>query len=62
MHMTVERVSYLHENELNEFMNVIKHSFRPDEQDEALEIRNAVTLVRSGAVDSYSYNASKQTV
>ena len=44
-------------------MNEIKHSFRPgDLQDEALEIRKAVTLVRSGAVDSYSYDSSKQTV
>ena len=62
MHMTVERVSYLHENELKDFMNEIKHSFRPGEQDEASAIRNAVTLVRSGAVESYSYDTSNQTV
>ena len=58
MHMTVERVSYLHENEIDEFMNEIKHSFRPDEPEEALEIQKAVTLVRSGAVESYSYDSS----
>ena len=29
MNMTVERVSYLHENEINEFMNTIKHALRP---------------------------------
>ena len=62
MHMTVERVSYLHENELKNFMNEIKHALRPGEQDEALEIRNAVTLVRSGSVESYSYDPSKLTV
>ena len=43
-------------------MNEIKHSLRPDIPDEALEIRKAVTLVRNGAVESYSYDSSKQTV
>ncbi len=62
MHMTVERVSYLHETELIDFMNEIKHSFRPDKPEEALEIQKAVTLVRSGSVKSYSYDSSKLTV
>jgi hypothetical protein len=62
MHMTVERVSYLHEAELNNFMNEIKHSFRSDIPEEALEIQKAVTLVRSGSVESYSYDSSILTV
>lgn len=62
MQMTVERVSYLHENELIDYMNDIKHSFRPDESDEALEIQEAVKFVRSGAVDSYSYNPSEKKI
>ena len=36
MNMTVERVSYLHENEINEFMNTIKHALRPDIETNAL--------------------------
>ena len=40
MNMTVERVSYLHENEIDEFMNAIKHSLRPGESEaNALEIQ-----------------------
>ena len=62
MHMTVERVSYLHENEIDELMNEIKHSLRPDEPDEALKVRRAVTLVRNGAVESYTYDSSRETV
>ena len=34
MHMTVERVSYLHEKQIKEFMNDIKHALRPDVQNE----------------------------
>lgn len=62
MHMTVERVSYLHENELSDLMNEIKHSFRSDIDDEARVIQQAVTLVRGSAVESYSYDASIRTV
>ena len=62
MHMTVERVSYLHESEIDELMNEIKHSLRPDEPNEALEVRRAVTLVRNGSVESYTYDSSSRTV
>jgi hypothetical protein len=61
MHMTVERVSYLHESEIEQFMNKIKHSLRPGEPNEAQELRRAVTLVRNGAVNSYNY-LSRETV
>lgn len=30
MHMTVERVSYLHEKEIETFLDEIKHALRPD--------------------------------
>jgi len=60
--MTVERVSSLHESELVDLTNKIKHSLRPDEVNEAEEIRKAVILVRSGAVNSYTYDSSHQTV
>ncbi|WP_252501963.1 hypothetical protein [Sporosarcina sp. Marseille-Q4943] len=49
MHMSVERFSYLHEREIDEWMSRIKHSFRPDVQKESEQIRKAVTLVRKGA-------------
>ena len=62
MNITVERVSYLHENEIDEFMNGIKHALRPGVDAEALVVRRAVALVRNGATDSYAYNPSKNTV
>ncbi|WP_432363736.1 hypothetical protein [Sporosarcina sp. UB5] len=49
MHMSVERFSYLHEREIDEWMDRIKHSFRPDVQVESVQIRKAVSLVRKGA-------------
>ncbi len=62
MHMTVERVSYLHEQELNDYMNEIKHSFRADIQEEAQLIQKAVSFVRSGAVSSYTYDEAQRLV
>lgn len=62
MNMTVERVSYLHENEINEFMNAIKHALRPDIESNALEVRRAVALVRNGATNSYRYAPSEGAV
>ena len=58
MNMTVERVSYLHENEIDEFMNAIKHALRQDVEANALEVRRAVALVRNGATNSYRYAPS----
>lgn len=60
--MTVERVSYLHKNELNNLMNDIKHAFRSNIDEEARMIQQAIRLVRGNAVASYSYDASKRTV
>lgn len=62
MHMTVERVSYLHEREIDEFMNLIKHSFRPDVQAEAQTIRKAVSIVRKGVVFEYRYSQDGSTL
>ncbi len=62
MHMTVERVSYLHENEIMELIDNIKHALRPSEPEEAFEVRQAVTYVRGGNVHSFSYDASGRVV
>ena len=56
MHMSVERFAYLHERELDEWMNRIKVSFRPDEQDESAQIRKAVSLVRKGAFFDFRFS------
>ncbi|MBD7984611.1 hypothetical protein H9649_08470 [Sporosarcina sp. Sa2YVA2] len=53
MYMTVERVSYLHEHEIDEYMTSIKHAFRPDINEDAQIIRNAVALVRKGVPITY---------
>lgn len=62
MHMIVERVSYLHEGEIDGLMNKIKHSLRPDKPDEALLVQRAVTLVRNGSLNSYTYDATQNRV
>ncbi|HJF34161.1 MAG TPA: SWIM zinc finger family protein [Sporosarcina psychrophila] len=62
MNMTVERVSYLHETEIDEFMNGIKHALRPEIEANALEVRRAVALVRNGATNSYRYDPSESAV
>jgi hypothetical protein len=62
MNITVERVSYLHENEIDEFMNTIKNTLLPGVEADALEVRRAVALVRNGAADSYTYDTTESTV
>lgn len=62
MHMTVERVSYLHEEEIAKLMNVIKHSLHPDDPGEALIVRRALALVRNGAIDSYTYDSVEKKI
>ena len=61
MHMTVERVSYLHEREIDEFMNMIEHSFRPDVQEEVVVVRKAVSIVRKGSLFHYWCSADGST-
>jgi hypothetical protein len=61
MHMTVERVSYMHEHQIIDLMDELTHSLRPGVPDEALQVRRAVTLVRNGAVQSYTYESSNET-
>ena len=53
MHITVERLSYLYENEIDELMNVIKHTLRPEVEVDAAKMRSAVAFVRNGAVGNY---------
>ncbi|MEZ7172477.1 hypothetical protein [Sporosarcina sp. OR05] len=62
MHMTVERVSYLHEREIDELMNRIKHSYRPDVHTEAQIIRKAVSFVRKGARFAYRFAKDESSV
>ncbi|MCG7343935.1 hypothetical protein MHZ92_07310 [Sporosarcina sp. ACRSL] len=50
MRMSVERFSYLHEREIDEWMNLIKLSFRPDVPEDVEQIRKAVSLVRKSAI------------
>ena len=56
MHMSVERFAYLHEREIDEWMNRIKLSFRPDVQEESAQIRKAVSLVRKGAFFDFRFS------
>lgn len=51
--MTVERVSYLHESEIDEFMNDIQHTLQAGVEGDALRVRHAMALVRNNAIDSY---------
>ncbi len=61
VHMTVERVSYIHEDELMGFMGEIKHTFRPDRQEDAQFIQGAVSAIRRNPVDAYTYNEAERT-
>ncbi|MEK3935770.1 hypothetical protein MKY41_10635 [Sporosarcina sp. FSL W7-1349] len=58
MHMTVERVSYLHEKEIETFLDEIKHALRPDIPGEAQVIRRATSHVRRNAVGPYRFTAT----
>lgn len=60
MHMTVERVSYMHEDELLAFMEDIKHAFRPNQPDHAAQIQSAITAVRLDNVQSYTYDGANR--
>src|SRR5690606_16563801 len=62
MHMSVERVSYLHEREIEESMNRIKHTFRPDVSDESTVIRKAVSLVRKGAFRNFRFSTDATAI
>ncbi|CAM3134094.1 hypothetical protein FITA111629_05375 [Filibacter tadaridae] len=62
MQMTVERVSYLYESEIADFMDAIMDSCRPGVPGEAQEIRKAVTFVRNNAVGSYTNADIDETV
>ncbi|KXH84003.1 hypothetical protein [Sporosarcina sp. HYO08] len=57
MHMTVERVSYIHEDEINHFINEITHAFDPGNETESIAIRLAVSIVRKGVIE-YKVNTS----
>lgn len=60
MNMTVERISYLHEDQITDFMYEIQHTLRPSSEAHAQEIRKAVTLVRNGAISSFRYGENPE--
>ncbi|MFJ7934336.1 hypothetical protein [Sporosarcina sp. NPDC096371] len=60
--MTVERVSYLHESEIDEFMNSLKNSLQPGVESDATMVRQAVALVRNGSVGPYDLMPSAAVV
>ncbi|MBB4823215.1 hypothetical protein HNO89_000433 [Sporosarcina luteola] len=55
MHITAERVSYLHEQEIELMMERIDQTCRPSSEKEATIVQRAVQLARQGAVLHYSY-------
>ena len=44
--MTVERVSYLHESEIDEFMNDIQHALQPGVDRDALSATSCCTCAK----------------
>jgi hypothetical protein len=60
MNMTVERLSYLHESQIAELMDEIHHSLQPGLENDALQVRQAVTLVRNNAITSYRYGSHQE--
>lgn len=55
MHITV------HNNDLVPFMDEIKHAFYPDNVDDRELIQMAITFVRQGAINHYTYNEANRT-
>ncbi|PIC64021.1 hypothetical protein CSV79_08865 [Sporosarcina sp. P13] len=62
MQMTIERIANLHEREIEEFMNHIKHTFQPSIQQQADIVRKAASLVRMNAIGAYRYTESEQSI
>lgn len=50
---TVERVSYLHEETINEFMHNLQHLLQPLDEGDVQNVRQAVSIVRNGQFHSY---------
>ncbi|EGQ26622.1 hypothetical protein HMPREF9372_1309 [Sporosarcina newyorkensis 2681] len=62
MQMTIERIANLHEREIEEFMNHIKHTFQPSVPQQAEIIRKAASLVRMNAIGAYRYTENEQSL
>lgn len=62
MQTTAEHISYLHDHELQDYMNDIKNTFRSDNSLDVETIQKAITFVRSGAIQSYTHDPSKQVI
>lgn len=62
MQLTIERIANLHEREIEEFMNNIKHTFQPSIAAHADIVRKAASLVRMNAIGAYRYTESEQSL
>ncbi len=56
LRVAAERISYLHEREIEKMMNDLHYRFRPDQPDQADVVRRAILMVRRGAISSYRYS------
>ncbi|PIC67953.1 hypothetical protein CSV71_02065 [Sporosarcina sp. P21c] len=62
MAITIERIANMHESQIEEFMNHIKHTFQPSVPAQAEIIRKAASLVRMNAIGAYRYTETEQSL
>ncbi len=62
MHMTVERLSYLHKDDIDDLMDTIKHTLRSDMDDDVSTVRQAMAMVRNDDVANYRLDSDDGTV
>ncbi|ARD48817.1 hypothetical protein [Sporosarcina sp. P33] len=62
MAITIERIANMHESEIEEFMNHIKHTFQPSIPEQAEIVRKAASLVRMNAIGAYRYTEIEQSL
>lgn len=60
MHMTVERVSYMHDEDILALMDDIKHHFHPNQKEDEAQIQAAIKSVRLESVQSHTYDAANR--
>lgn len=59
---TIEDIAGVHEQQIDEFMNDIKHTFQASDEKQAAAVRKAAMLVRMNAVGGVRYTADEQSV
>lgn len=62
LRVAAERISYLHEREIEKMMNDIHYTLRPDNPDQLELVRHAITAVRRGSISSYRYSQDDSEV